>query len=601
MRYARRLSFSKQWLPAALPLCAALALGCHGKVGDVGGGAGIGVGGAGGTGTPATPCAGPSDPRMVVAQQRVLLLTSREIINTIRYLIDDTIATNLVTSQMFTVTSDIARTFPPADGEMLQSIPDRQSLTPLDLIAQTVAQYVYDNFAAVTKCTTATDACAQAWLEGLAQKAYRRKLTDAELARFRALYTKLKNHDINCYQVTASVQQATQYSVYALLISPQLLWRWEIGNTAAPSTSPPGFYLTDGELASQLSFFLTDNPPDQMLIDAAAAGTLRTNLASHVSRILATQQSKDWLRTIMETFYLINQLPDMINTIDPDKFPIISNALLADMQTESRKFLDHAMWGSGSKLTDFLTSRTAFLNTGLATNIYKVPAPAGATATNFAQTTLPDTQRSGIITNAGFITARARSDRGGVVPRGRAIKAAFLCLITPPPPDEINQPGGAVDQARMKLGMQTVQEQVAFRAMIPLCKDCHASFDPYGLVLDYYDNIGIYRTTDDLGGTVDAHTSLPAELGGATVTSAIDLAKKLSESPTFANCMATSVLQYAMVSLSSPVELPLAPTKAGCAASDVVTKFNATSGKSFTDLVNAVTSAPAFVVRGQAP
>jgi hypothetical protein len=599
MRYARRLSVSKQWLPAALPLCAALVFGCHGKVGDVGGTGGTGPG-TGGTGQPATPCAGPADPRMVVAEQRILLLTSREIINTIAYLIDGTLATNLATSGMFTVTADVDRTFPPADGEQLKNIPDRTSLLPFDNIAQAVAQYVYDNFAAATKCTTATDACAQTWLEGLAQKAYRRKLTDAELARFRALYLKLKNHDINCYQVSASVQQATQYSVYALMMSPQLLWRWEIGNTAAPSTSPPGVYLTDAELASQLSFFMTDQPPDQMLIDAAAAGTLRANLASHVGRLLATQQSKDWLRTIMETFYLINQLPGVYSVIDGTKFPIVSTGLLADMQTESRKFLDNVMWSNGSKLTDMLTSRTAFLNTGLATNIYKVPAPAGATGTNFAQTTLPDTQRSGIITNAGFITSRARSDRGGVVPRGRAIKAAFLCLLTPPPPDEINQPGGAVDQARMKLNSQTVQEQVAYRSSIPLCKNCHASFDPYGLVLDYYDNIGIYRELDDLGMPVDAHTMLPTELGGVTVSSAIDLAKKLSESPAFTNCMATSVLQYAMVSMSAPVELPLAPTQAGCAAADVVTKFNGSSGKSFTDLVNAVTSSPAFVVRKQA-
>ena len=184
------------------------------------------------------------------------------------------------------------------------------------------------------------------------------------------------------------------------------------------------------------------------------------------------------------------------------------------------------------------------------------------------------------------------------MPRGRAIKAAFLCLITPPPPDSITC---AVDAARAKLATQTVQEQVAYRASIPLCKSCHGSFDSYGLVLDYYDNIGIYRTTDDLGGPVDAHTMLPPELGGAPVTSAIDLAQKLSESSAFTNCMATSVLQYAMTSLSSQVQLPLPPTQSGCAAADVATKFQATSGKSFTDLVNAVAASPAFAIRSQAP
>ncbi len=450
MRYARRLSISMRLLPAALPLCAALALGCHGRVGEVPDGGNLtGVGGAGGTGTPDTPCTGAADPRMVVAEQRIMLLTSRQIINTIRYLIDDTVATNLVSSGMFQVTSDVDRAFPPADSETLKSIPDRTSLIPLDNIAQAVAQYVFDNFAAVTKCTSATDACATAWLNALAVKAYRRPLKPEEQTRFTALYNKCKMHDINCYQVAGSVQQATQYSVYGLLMSPQLLWRWEIGNTAAPSTSPPGFYLTDDELASNLSFFLTDMPPDDTLIAAARAGTLRANLSTQVTRILGTQPAKDWLRTIMETFYLLNQLPLALAAIDGSKFPVVSSGLLNDMQTEARKFLDFTMWSPGSKVGDLLTSRTTFLNTGLASTIYKVPAPTGATGTNFVQTTLPADQRSGIITNAAFITARARSDRGGVVPRGRAIKAAFLCMITPPPPDSIM---GAVDSAAREAG-----------------------------------------------------------------------------------------------------------------------------------------------------
>ena len=54
-----------------------------------------------------------------------------------------------------------------------------------------------------------------------------------------------------------------------------------------------GRRLPDGpELASSLSFYLTDLPPDDMLVDAARAGTLRANLGAHVDRILATQQRR---------------------------------------------------------------------------------------------------------------------------------------------------------------------------------------------------------------------------------------------------------------------------------------------------------------------
>ena len=285
MRYARRLSLSSiRLLPAVLPLCAALAMGCHGKVGDVGmpgagGGGNIGIGGAAGNDV---PCAGAAEPRLVVAGQRIMLLTKAEIINTVRYLIDDTEAQALVSSGMFSITSFVDQHFPPADGE--ETNINATSILPLNNLAEHVGNYVATNFAAVTKCTTPSDTCAQTYLNQLAAKAYRRALTSDEITRFSGLYGTLKNQVVNNYLVTASIEQATGYSVYALMMSPQLMWRWEHGGTQM-STSPPGVYLSDAELASQLSFFLTDRPPDDMLLAAANAGTLRANLASHVSRI----------------------------------------------------------------------------------------------------------------------------------------------------------------------------------------------------------------------------------------------------------------------------------------------------------------------------
>ena len=74
--------------------------------------------------------------------------------------------------------------------------------------------------------------------------------------------------------------------------------------------------------------------------------------------------------------YLATSLPKV--TVDPAKFPIFSAGLLADMRTEAQKFLDNALWNGN--LTDLLLSRTTFLSTGLASNIYLVPVPAGATS-----------------------------------------------------------------------------------------------------------------------------------------------------------------------------------------------------------------------------
>jgi hypothetical protein len=145
---------------------------------------------------------------------------------------------------------------------------------------------------------------------------------------------------------------------------------------------------------------------------------------------------------------------------------------------------------------------------------------------------------------------------------------------------------------------QTAQEQVAYRASIPVCQSCHVHIDGYGLPLENYDNIGRYRTIDDKGQPVDAHATLPPELGGGQVANAIELARALATSPAFTNLMAWAMLQYAMVDYSAPVELPDANRgTAGCAVADVVTRFQNNRARTFSALVREVVLSPAFSLR----
>jgi hypothetical protein len=618
MRNAVRFSLWR-WLlvAAALPLAAAADLGCGrraalgtGAGGNAAGGTGVGIMGAGGGGggagnvtasgtagagaggTPAA-CAGASDARLVVADQRILRLTSNELLNTVRYLFGATEATALVNEGIIGVRDDsteLDRRFPPLQQRMI----DDDTFPPLDRVAEHVAGYVLANFAALASCINATDACATLYLDKLATRAYRRQLTADEHARFAALYTRLRaSQTVNGYDVTFTVEEATSYAVEALLGSPQMLWRWELGDPALASSAPAGIPLTEPELATHLAFFLTDQPPDESLIAAASAGTLRANLPAQVDRLLASPIARDWLRVIMETYLGINTLPNA--PVDAGKFPIFTPSLVADMGIEARKFLDNTLWNGN--LTDLLLSRTAFLNSTLASSLYAVAVPADANATTFIQTTLPADQRSGLLTNAGFLTSRARPDgRNLVVPRGKLVSSVLLCLSVPSPPADVHAfppPDPSVQQ--------TSQEQVAARAAVPLCNSCHAQLDPYGLALENYDNLGRYRVVDDLGQAVDAHTTLPAAIGAGAVGNGVELAQKLATSPAFTNCMARTLLQYAMVDANTTVDVPLPPQQAGCATADVVQRYQSGNGKTFTDLVRATAAAPAFALRRGAP
>ena len=102
MRFARRFSVSTRWRARALPLCAALALGCHGEVGGTG------------TETAITPVCDPGDPSQVVESQRILLLTSTQIINLVK-LVSPEEAQAVVDGMVFNVTTEFQARFPPAE------------------------------------------------------------------------------------------------------------------------------------------------------------------------------------------------------------------------------------------------------------------------------------------------------------------------------------------------------------------------------------------------------------------------------------------------------------------------------------------------------
>src|SRR4029077_16656513 len=70
--------------------------------------------------------------------------------------------------------------------------------------------------------------------------------------------------------------------------------------------------------------------------------------------------------------------------------------------------------------------------------IYGVTAPSGSTTTP-KMVTLPAAQgRSGILTQAGFLSVQAHPDQTSPVLRGKFVRAKMLCAPPSPPPDTVN-------------------------------------------------------------------------------------------------------------------------------------------------------------------
>jgi hypothetical protein len=562
----------QRWLRAiTLMAGAGLTIGCNGMIrdkpgagGGTGGtGAGSGGGIAGGTGTPTVTgelCTG--DP--VLIKRRMVRLSLNQIANSVGSFLGAAAGTSVATT--YEIPSSRDRYFPPLSSA-------REGDTIIDSIwgtsdgmASEAGKYVFANFATATGCAgTPTDACAQQFLARLVEKAYRRPLEAAELTSFNQVYTEAK-------AAGGTVQEATQHGVYAALSAPQFLYRSEFGSDPSAAVVP----LTPHEIASELSYFLMDGPPDQPLLAAAAAGGLKTpeEIATHVDRLLALPATRTNLQDAMYSYFSYSEL-DAI-TIDPVAVPEFTVGLRNAMGREAEEFLKSTLW-TGT-VADLLTSRKAIINPDLARIVYQVPWPAGAPTSvdTFVPVELP-ANRSGMLTQAAFLTSRARPDKDSVVARALFVASRVICVTPPAPPDDLKE---KIAMARAEIPDASEREFAEYRAANAICKGCHANFDQYGLLLENFDTIARFRTVDAKGRAIDPSGTLPKDAGGAFVADQNAFANELVTNGAFSACMAMNVMKFSLGEASF--------YKEQCAVADVNKRFMAGADKTFSSLVREI-------------
>jgi hypothetical protein len=478
---------------------------------------------------PSTSCAG--DP--IAVHRRLVRLTTRQITTSVQQLISPELA--LAVAQKYDVPDISARAFPPLSSQQEGTFVTDGLWAKSEGIAKAAGEHVRDNYASVTGCDVAatTDDCAIGYVMSLAERAFRRPLHAEDSSSLLQVFTESRSFG-------AGVVEAVQHAVWAVLSSPHFLYRRELGNEPASDGSVP---LTGHELATALSFFLTDGPPDTTLLEAAAAGALTTpeGLGVQVDRLLGTEEVRANLRQAVFTYFGIGNLDAVI--IDPARAPTFTVGLKNAMYRESQDFLNAVLYGGGP-VGELLTSRITVVNRDLAA-LYGIEFSAGpeAASDTFVSVELPAT-RAGLLSQAGFLTARARPDKDSVVARGLLIAATMLCASNPDAPPE-----GLKDEiaaAEEELADKTEREKSEHRVTEPSCGVCHGNFDAYGLVLENFDLIGQYRPVDAQGRAIDASVTLPADVGGALVNGVAEMGRALSASGVFTTCLTRNLMKYAL-------------------------------------------------------
>ncbi|UQA56873.1 DUF1592 domain-containing protein [Polyangium aurulentum] len=364
-------------------------------------------------------------------------------------------------------------------------------------------------------CTENGDAC-KAWLfKDVGQRLFRRPLTDAERARYEALF--------GAGAMEGDPKEGARWVLEAMLQSPTFLYMDEVVEENG--------YLDDWSIASRLALTIWGSNPDAELLAKAEAGALSTpeQITQEAERMLDDPRSLGGLTDFVDQWLRLERLND------PDARPdleALGPETLAALRKEPVQLVQMLM-KQGADVDELLTTSTTAPLPELA-SIYADDV-VGETAESIE---LDPDKRAGILSLPGVMAALSHADSTSPTLRGYAVLSNFLCNAPLPPPA-----GVSVTLPDIGEGKST-RERLEAHFSNPTCAACHKSMDGMGFAFEGIDWLGRSRDLE-FGKPIDDTSSFQLDGKEVTVDGPVQLASVMANSEAVANCLARQWVSYA--------------------------------------------------------
>jgi mono/diheme cytochrome c family protein len=378
------------------------------------------------------------------------------------------------------------------------------------------------------------EACARQILSRLARRAYRRPITEAELAPLMQFYAEGR--------AKGSFDAGIERGLERILASPLFVFRVEQDAAGAVAGRP--YRVSDVELASRLSFFLWSSIPDEELLRVAEQKRLRTPavLAQQVSRMLADPRADALVANFAGQWLQLRN----IRSLQPnsDLFPDFDDNLRQAFRRETELLFGSIISEDRSVIT-LLNADYTFVNERLARH-YGIPNVYG---TQFRRVPVPDESRRGLLGQGSMLAVTSHAERTSPVLRGKWVLENLLGLPVPPPPGDVPPLAAQASDAP-----KTLRQQMEAHRVTPVCASCHKVMDPIGFALENFDAVGAWRTREP-GGPIDATGQLA---DGTKIDGVNELRKAILARPElFVSTMTEKLMTYALGRGVEPFDRPV--------------------------------------------
>ena len=399
------------------------------------------------------------------------------------------------------------------------------------------------------ECATAatlSDACVNAFLDRFVRLVYRKPLTDADRQDYLSLNDGKR-----------APADAVRAMIVVAMSSPRLVNHLEIDGEFI-NGAKDRLELSAYEIASRLSYTFWQTLPDAALFAAADDGSLATDagFATQLERVFADPRTHDTLWQFWNEWLGFEKFTGFETERPAFKALAAGESIgqpghdyYGDMVQEMHDLTDLFTFGRESTLADLLSTDLSVTQSADLAHLYGVTPWSGTGD----YPTLPAGTRAGLFQRAALLV----SNLEGTNPfhRGALVRRSLLCDALPQP-DPNALPPGSLDPPPFDPNQTTRQRYQAKIEGNSLCTTCHGSFASIGYVLESFDALGRYRTTETV---FDAETGaklaeLPIDSSAdthidatdtTTTSNAAELNQKLIASQKVEACFAQKYFQYA--------------------------------------------------------
>ncbi len=473
----------------------------------------------------------------------------------------NTVRDLLVASGLATLATEIAPS--------LAGVPDDSSITFRGLDGRVSSNHIQSYFnvaaavgnaieaaparlmAAAGSCAmaaTLTPVCVDAFLAGFARRAFRRPLTTDELTSFRALNDGKR-----------PPAEAIRAMVVVLLMSPRFVNQLEIEGTPLGGRADY-FTLAPYETASRLSYTFWQTMPDDALLTAAANGSLGTDagFVTQLDRVFADPRTHETLWQFWNEWFRLEaftgfsaERPAFKSLAAGESLGVAGHDHYRDMVQEIRDLTDLFTWTRKGTIDDLLTSNLSVTRSADLARLYGVPVWSGSGNYPVFPAAAP---RAGILQRAALLVSSL--EQTNPFHRGSFVRRSILCDPLPNP-DPNSLPPGSLDPPP-PTATETTRQRFAKKVDgNGLCEGCHKQFSDIGYVLESYDALGRYRTTekvfDEQTGAllrelpIDATAPARVALSDVTpVMGAADLNNRIVQSRKVDGCLSGNYFRFAL-------------------------------------------------------